>query len=96
MEGPLPAGRELVGVRARLIQRRDANRLARAIERNPVEVVLGGVIGRRHEVDLTGFFIDMNHADHVNVAGGRAAAADDFHASERPRGAASRRGRPSR
>ena len=43
---------------------------SRFIERNPVEIVLGRILGRRHEIHLTGLFVNMTHPDHVHVAGG--------------------------
>ena len=81
---PLRTGREPIGVRPLLIQRGDAGWLAGAIERNPVEVALRRVVGRRHEVTQPGLLVDAHHADHVKVTAGEPAGrtafpgADDF------------------
>ena len=68
VQRPPAAGREPIRMCALLVERRDADWLDRAIERNPVKIALRRILGRRHEVTLACLLVDAHHANHVKLS----------------------------
>jgi hypothetical protein len=54
---------------AGLVQRSDPRGLARAIQPDPVKIALCRILRRCQEIDVSLLFIDMDHADHIEVTG---------------------------
>ena len=77
-------------MRSRLIQRRRPAGLGRAIKGYSVEVALGRVFRRGHEVSSARFLINGHHADHVEVARDQASAQVHFRGDDELPAAASR------